>query len=90
MPSFNESLFVCHSFLSKCRPLSVSMGNAIKSLKLHISKVTPGTSEIEAKSTLLCTIDQYIHEKIELADEGIAEEFSKKVIKHGDVILVYA
>eukprot|EP00731_Ephydatia_muelleri_P011095 Em0005g1681a len=78
------------NFLSKCRPLSVSMGNAIKTLKLHISKVAPGTPEKEAKHTLLSEIDHYVQEKIELADNAIAQEFAQKVIKPGDVILVYA
>lgn len=66
------------------------MGNAIKSLKLHISKVTPGTPEVQAKLALIAAMDQYVSEKIELADEAIAEEFAAKVIKPGDVILVYA
>lgn len=28
-------------FLVRCRPLSVSMGNAIKALKLYLSKIDP-------------------------------------------------
>ncbi len=35
---------VC-SFLSQCRPLSVSMGNAIKYLKLKISQIPPEMTE---------------------------------------------
>lgn len=32
-------------FLVRCRPLSVSMGNAIKFLKLRISKIDPSGEE---------------------------------------------
>ncbi len=38
------------SFLSKCRPLSVSMGNAIKHLKLKISNIPPDVSEAEVRT----------------------------------------
>ena len=32
-------------FLTQCRPLSVSMGNAIKYLKLQITQIPPSMSE---------------------------------------------
>ena len=35
------------NFLTHCRPLSVSMGNAIKYLKREISKIGPDQSESE-------------------------------------------
>ena len=35
------------NFLTHCRPLSVSMGNAIKHLKREISKIAPDLSETE-------------------------------------------
>ena len=35
------------NFLAHCRPLSVSMGNAIKYLKREISKIPPDQTEVE-------------------------------------------
>ena len=39
------------NFLTHCRPLSVSMGNAIKYLKIEISKIPPDKSELEVRVT---------------------------------------
>ena len=39
---------LCHfSFLTQCRPLSVSMGNAIKYLKYHITQTPQEMSDAE-------------------------------------------
>lgn len=78
------------NFLTTSRPLSVSMGNAIKWLKLTITNVPLGTPENEAKEKLCKDIDEYIHEKITLADEAISAAVRKGIIKNGDVILIYA
>eukprot|EP00118_Oscarella_pearsei_P011180 m.73200 g.73200 ORF g.73200 m.73200 type:complete len:75 (+) comp35828_c0_seq2:254-478(+) len=43
------------SFLSQCRPLSVSMGNAIKHIKLHISTIPPEKPEDEVSLCLFLT-----------------------------------
>lgn len=49
------------SFLAQCRPLSDSMGNAIKYLKHEITHgVVPGTPEEEAKAVLADRIDKFI------------------------------
>jgi translation initiation factor eIF-2B subunit delta len=77
------------NFLISCRPLSVSQGNAIRGLKLLVSKVKPETPEDEAKVTLCDWIDNFINEKITLADQAIATTAAEK-IKDGDVILCYA
>ncbi|XP_061559784.1 translation initiation factor eIF-2B subunit delta isoform X2 [Phycodurus eques] len=76
------------SFLNQCRPLSASMGNAIKYLKKEISNIPSHTKEDEAKSKLLSCIDCYINEKIVLAAKAVAEIAIEK-ISDGDVILVY-
>ncbi|KAJ8275316.1 hypothetical protein COCON_G00099410 [Conger conger] len=55
------------SFLNQCRPLSASMGNAIKYMKKEISNIPSHCKEEEAKATLLTCIDKYITEKIQLA-----------------------
>ncbi|XP_067429112.1 translation initiation factor eIF-2B subunit delta isoform X2 [Thunnus thynnus] len=76
------------SFLNQCRPLSASMGNAIKYIKKEISNISSQCKEEEAKSHLLDCIERYINEKIILAAEAIARSSIEK-ISDGDVILVY-
>ncbi|CAB1456150.1 unnamed protein product [Pleuronectes platessa] len=76
------------SFLNQCRPLSASMGNAIKYIKKEISNIPNQCKEEEAKSKLLTCIDCYIEEKIVLAARAIAK-YSIEKINDGDVILVY-
>ncbi|XP_054603852.2 translation initiation factor eIF2B subunit delta isoform X2 [Nothobranchius furzeri] len=76
------------SFLNQCRPLSASMGNAIKYVKKEISNISSQCKEEEAKSKLLNCIEWYIKEKIILAAKAIAESSIEK-INNEDVILVY-
>ncbi|XP_077148079.1 translation initiation factor eIF2B subunit delta isoform X1 [Ranitomeya variabilis] len=76
------------SFLSQCRPLSASMGNAIKYIKKEISNISSQKGEEEAKKHLYLCIDGFIHEKIRLAAQAIAKSAAEK-ISEDDVILVY-
>ncbi|XP_054474592.1 translation initiation factor eIF-2B subunit delta isoform X2 [Anoplopoma fimbria] len=76
------------SFLNQCRPLSASMGNAIKYIKKEISNIPSQCKEEEAKRKLLRCIEDYINEKIILAAKAIAK-YSIEKISDGDVILVY-
>uniref|UniRef100_A0A665UW09 Translation initiation factor eIF2B subunit delta n=1 Tax=Echeneis naucrates TaxID=173247 RepID=A0A665UW09_ECHNA len=76
------------SFLNQCRPLSASMGNAIKYIKKEISNIPSQCKEEEAKRKLLNCIECYINEKIVLAAKAIAK-YSIEKISDGDVILVY-
>ncbi|XP_051500576.1 translation initiation factor eIF-2B subunit delta-like isoform X4 [Myxocyprinus asiaticus] len=76
------------SFLSQCRPLSASMGNAIKYIKKEISNIPSQCKEDEAKGKLQTCIDSYINEKIILASQAISKYAIEK-ISNGDVILVY-
>lgn len=76
------------SFLNQCRPLSASMGNAIKYIKKEISNIPSQCKEEEAKSKLLNCIECYIDERIKLAAKAIAK-YSIEKISDGDVILVY-
>lgn len=77
------------SFFTECRPLSMSMGNAIRFLKSRIAKLPfPSCSESEAKTTLCSDIDQFINEKIILADKVIVRHAARKV-EDGDVVLIY-
>ncbi|KAI5062229.1 hypothetical protein GOP47_0022768 [Adiantum capillus-veneris] len=77
------------SFLTTCRPLSISMGNAIKFLKTRIANLQISLSESDAKSRLIFEIDRFIQYKIDFADKEITKHAVTK-IKDGDVLLTYA
>ncbi|KAK9067490.1 hypothetical protein SSX86_014820 [Deinandra increscens subsp. villosa] len=76
------------SFLIECRPLSVSMGNAIKFVKTLIASLPLTLSESEVKATLSSEINHFINEKIILADKVIVRHAVTKV-RDGDVLLTY-
>ncbi|CAA3003458.1 translation initiation factor eIF-2B subunit delta-like isoform X1 [Olea europaea subsp. europaea] len=76
------------SFVIQCRPLSISMGNAINFLKSKILELPSTMSESEAKASLLSDIDRFINEKIILADKVIVRHAVTK-IRDGDVLLTY-
>ncbi|KAL9129523.1 MAG: hypothetical protein Q9217_002047 [Psora testacea] len=75
-------------YLVSCRPLSVSQGNAIRWLKVAISAVDISTPEHQAKSDLFLAIDDFIRERITVADQVIAASAAER-IKNGDVVLTY-
>ena len=77
------------TYLSTCRPLSISQGNAIRSLKLAIASIDPSVPEASAKATLCEFIDSFIREKITVADQVIAGSAAQK-IQDGDVIVTFA
>ncbi|DBA79414.1 TPA: hypothetical protein ACH3X2_000055 [Trebouxia sp. C0005] len=76
-------------FLVHCRPLSVSMGNAIKYVKLQVSKIDPAVHEVDAKEELVAKINTYIQEKIVFADNVLVTNAVAKVYDD-DVILTYS
>ncbi|AEC10370.1 putative nagB/RpiA transferase [Arabidopsis thaliana] len=76
------------SFLIECRPLSISMGNAIRFVKNRIAKLPITLSESEAKASLHSDIERFINEKIIGADTVIVEHAVTK-IRDGDVLLTY-
>ncbi|KAJ1393596.1 NagB/RpiA transferase-like [Sesbania bispinosa] len=76
------------SFFTECRPLSISMGNAIRFVKSRIAKLPLSHTESEAKAALCSDIDQFINEKIILADKVIVGHAATKV-RDGDVLLTY-
>ena len=76
-------------YLISCRPMSASMGNAIRWLKLEINDVDIETPEERAKADLCEAIDNFIRERITVADEVIAATAINK-IRDGDVILTFA
>ncbi|KIM83795.1 hypothetical protein PILCRDRAFT_818820 [Piloderma croceum F 1598] len=75
--------------LVSARPMSVTMGNAIRQLKLEISGSDIDLPEQDAKDVLCHKIDHYIRDRIIIADQVIQEIAGSK-IKDGDVILTYA
>ncbi|MEW5304369.1 MAG: hypothetical protein WDW36_006982 [Sanguina aurantia] len=77
------------NFLVVCRPLAVSMGNAIKWLKLRIARIKPDEPELAAKEYLLSEIHDFIESRITRADTMVVSYAVQKVVS-GDVIMTFA
>lgn len=77
------------SYLVSARPMAVSMGNAIRELKYHISVVSIDVPEQDAKDHLCEQIDTYISHRIVLAD-SVIEEYAMPKIQNGAVIMTFA
>ena len=77
------------TYLNSCRPISISMGNAIRWLKDLIIKIDPAVPEQEAKAHIADSIDAFIRERITAADTLIAAAAADKIAT-GDVIATYA
>ncbi|KAF8423356.1 initiation factor 2 subunit family-domain-containing protein [Tirmania nivea] len=75
--------------LRSARPMSISMRNAIRWLKLEISTISIDIPEHTAKELLLEKIDNYIREKITIADQAIVATAVEKIVD-GDVIVTFA
>lgn len=84
-----DHINLCISYLQRCRPLSVSMENAAKFIKFHVTQMT-NISDSKAKEELNNKIDSYIEENIRLADEAIANFAMTKINDAGDEILTFA
>jgi translation initiation factor eIF-2B subunit delta len=65
-----------------------SMGNAIRYLKLQVSKIDPDVAEEEAKTQLCDSIDNFITERISIADLVMMDKATEH-IEDGDVVLTY-
>jgi len=76
-------------FLSNCRTLCGSMKTAIRYIKTEISKLSIDLPDEDAKSLLCELIDNFIRDRIYLADQIIITNGLKK-IKENDVILTYS
>ena len=66
-----------------------SMGNAVRWLKLQISKIDIDSSDEEAKKHLCEDIDSFIREKVIIAG-GVIVENAAEEIEDEDVIVTYA
>ncbi|GAB0135615.1 hypothetical protein EsDP_00003947 [Epichloe bromicola] len=76
-------------YLTACRPMCFSMGNAIRWLKLQISKIDIDLPDAAAKKILCQSIDNFIYERIVLADFVIVKT-AADLISHDEVVLTYA
>ncbi|KAM7195979.1 putative translation initiation factor eIF-2B subunit delta [Rhypophila sp. PSN 637] len=75
-------------YLTECRPMCFSMGNAIRLLKAQVNTFDINTPEDEAKEGLLESIDLFIRERINLAGYLIARNASQ-LVDEDDVVLTY-
>jgi translation initiation factor eIF-2B subunit delta len=73
---------------TRCRPHSVSMGNAFTFLKTAVASLSRDISLVDMKETLKETIERYLSERLEYAGRAIAQHAMAKM-EHGDVVLTY-
>ncbi|XP_011877926.1 PREDICTED: translation initiation factor eIF-2B subunit delta [Vollenhovia emeryi] len=85
---FEARLKESQTYLHHCRPLGVSMQNAIHHIRWQMTQLPTTLADEEAKSKLLDVIDTYISEQIQLAGKAISITIQSK-ISDGDVILTY-
>ncbi|CCK68566.1 translation initiation factor eIF2B subunit delta KNAG_0B01190 [Huiozyma naganishii CBS 8797] len=87
--SRNLTNYLSHQIdiLKKARPLSVTMGNAIRWIKQEISHIDPSISDEVAKQDLCEQIAQFAREKIELADQLIIENASNHIEKSATIVV---
>ncbi|TDZ19173.1 putative translation initiation factor eIF-2B subunit delta [Colletotrichum orbiculare MAFF 240422] len=76
-------------YLSACRPMCFSMGNAVRWLKLQVSKIDIDLPDFDAKKLLCESVDNFIRERITLADFVIVNTAADS-IEDGEVVLTYA
>jgi len=73
---------------TKCRPHSVSMGNAFTFLKTAVASLNRDISLKEMKEILQETIERYLSERLEYAGRAIAQHAMGKM-EDGDVVLTF-
>lgn len=84
----DEYIDVCKNYLDKCRPIAVSIANAVKFIKWHINQLPKTATDTKLKTILLEAIDIYIRDQIDKAAEAISNKVQEK-ISDGDVILTF-
>ncbi|XP_053213548.1 translation initiation factor eIF-2B subunit delta-like [Panonychus citri] len=87
--SFDAALNMSVKFLRQCRPLSVSMVNAVAFIKLNLTKIPSTVAEHEAREHMRNLIDNYITKGIDLAVKAITKDGASKIDREGEVILTY-
>ncbi|GLV35460.1 eukaryotic translation initiation factor 2B subunit delta [Carabus blaptoides fortunei] len=86
--SLEANLQSSTNYLQKCRPLAVSMTNAVRNIKWQLTQMDTNRSDKENKAILLDGIDTYINEEIGMADKAISLTVQAKIYNR-DVILTY-
>lgn len=90
--SLESNLQLSTNYLQMCRPFAVSMTNALRHIKLHLTKIGRSDGKIlsddEKKGLLLDGINTYIRDEIGMADKAISLFVQGKIV-NGDVILIY-
>lgn len=69
----------CKIFLNKCRPLSISMINAIMHLKMIFSRISSGIDDTEFRSKVCKSIRIFIDEEIMCSRDAISCEHAMKI-----------
>lgn len=87
--SLTKNLNSQFDFLTRCRPHSISMGNAVAHLKQEIAKLEVRSTDEDARETILETIGDFIRINIEQSANEIAAA-GEKLISNGDVVLTFA
>lgn len=78
------------NFLLSARPMATAMGNTIRWLKTEISNIPPDTTDELAKRDLVEKIENFIHEKITVADEMIINFSCQRYIADNDIIVTFS
>lgn len=86
--ALDETIDVSKNYLDKCRPVAVSIANAIKFIKWQLNQLPKNESDSQLKSILVESIDTYIRDQIDKAAEAISIQVQEK-ISDGDVILTF-
>lgn len=86
--SLESSLQNCVNYLQSCRPLAVSMTNALRHFKLNLTQVDTNLSDNQKKAILIDVIETYIQDEIKTASKAISLKVQDK-ITNGDVILTF-
>lgn len=83
-----EYLAPATAYLQHCRPLSVSMTNALRHIKWHLTQLPNNVPDVEARKKLCDIVDTYVRDQIDVAGQAICNAVQQK-IANGDVILTY-
>lgn len=88
--SLEDAIKSCVNYLQKCRPLAVSMTNAMKYIQWQLRQLPKLMieSDGEQKAILLEQLDTYVRDQMDKAAEAISITVQQK-ISDGDVILTF-
>lgn len=76
-------------YMVEARPMAIAMANAVRALRHQISILPVEMAEHEAQAVMYAFIDNFLTNRLELADRLIIQ-FAQSKIVDGDVILTFA